>query len=113
MVGRRSRPALASQFAGTTESVVVQSQSVSLEFTFDKREVSAMSEVRLVVRGSDGDWSGNMHGSYVDRAIAALSADPTTLDEFETAVARFARPRKNSRFFANLTPGLRDEPYDA
>ncbi|MEX2119866.1 MAG: hypothetical protein WD847_09750 [Pirellulales bacterium] len=72
-----------------------------------------MSEVRLVVREAACDWSGTMHGSRADRAIAALSADPVTLEELEDATARFARPMPNGRFFANLRPGLCDEPYDA
>jgi hypothetical protein len=72
-----------------------------------------MSEVRLVVREAERDWSGTMHGSCADRAIAALSADPVTLEELEVATARFARPTRSGRFFANLRPGLCDEPYDA
>jgi hypothetical protein len=42
-----------------------------------------MSEVRLVVREVAGDWSGTIHGSCADRAVAALSADPVTLEELE------------------------------
>src|ERR1700686_2199820 len=72
-----------------------------------------MSEVRLVVREARRDWSGTIHGSCADRAIAALSADPVTLEELEVATARFAKPIPERRFFANLTPGLRDEPHDA
>ena len=72
-----------------------------------------MSEVRLIIREAGRDWSGTMHGSCADRAIAALSADPVTLDEFDFATARFAKPIPNRRFFANLSQGLCDEPYDA
>ena len=72
-----------------------------------------MSEVRLVIRESDRDWSGTVHGSMADYAIAALSADPVTLAELETACGRFAKPSPNHRFLANLSPGSRDEPYDA
>jgi hypothetical protein len=72
-----------------------------------------MSEVRLIVREADRDWSGTVHGSDADRAIAALSADPVTLEELEDASARFARPGAHGRFFANLRPGLHAEPYDA
>jgi hypothetical protein len=72
-----------------------------------------MSEVRLIVREAGHDWSGTVHGSPADRAIAALSADPVTLAELETAFARFEKPRPNHRFFSNLRPGLNDEPYDA
>lgn len=72
-----------------------------------------MSEVRLVVREAGRDWSGNVHGSWADRAIAALSADPVTLTELEAACARYALPDPDRPFFANLSPGLRDEPFDA
>lgn len=72
-----------------------------------------MSEVRLVVREAERDWSGTIHGSCADRAIAALSADPVTLDELEVAVGRFEKPRPNGRFFINLRQSSRDEPYDA
>ncbi|MFL5243875.1 MAG: hypothetical protein ACJ8FY_17370 [Gemmataceae bacterium] len=72
-----------------------------------------MSEVRFVVREADRDWSGTIHGSWVDHAVAALSSDPITLNELEAAVLRFAKPVANRQFFANLSPGLCDEPYDA
>ena len=35
-----------------------------------------MSEVRLVIREEDRDWSGTIHGSVADRAVASLSAGP-------------------------------------
>jgi hypothetical protein len=72
-----------------------------------------MSEVRLVVREAERDWSGTIHGSCADRAIAALSADPVTLEELEVAVGRFEKPRLNGRFFLNLRQSSRNEPYDA
>jgi hypothetical protein len=72
-----------------------------------------MSDVRLVVREAGRDWSGTIHGSCADRAIAALSADPATLAELEVASARFAKPNPNGRFFGNLVPGLSAEPHDA
>ena len=72
-----------------------------------------MSEVRLVVREAEHDWSFTVHGSIADRAIAALSADPVTLDELEAATARFEKPRPGGRFFGWRSPGLIDEPYDA
>lgn len=72
-----------------------------------------MSEVRLVIRELERDWSGTIHASYADRAIAALSADPTTMDELEAAVTRFANPEPHDRYFVNLSPGHEDEPYDA
>jgi hypothetical protein len=72
-----------------------------------------VGEVRVVVREAGRDWSGTMHGSDADRAIAALSADPTSLEEFEIATARFAQPDPQRRYFADLSPGLCDEPYDS
>ena len=72
-----------------------------------------MSEVRLVVREAGRDWSGTMHGSCADRAVAALSADPVTLEELEGAVSRFAKTDAKRQYFANLSQGLCDEPYDA
>jgi hypothetical protein len=72
-----------------------------------------MSEVRLVVREAGRDWSGTIHGSCADRAVAALSADPVTLEELEVSVMRFAKPIPKRRFFANLLQGLCAEPYDA
>lgn len=72
-----------------------------------------MSDVRLVVRGADRDWSGTLHGGIADRAVAALSADPMTLAELEVAYSRYATPDPNRGFFGNLSPGLLDEPYDA
>ena len=71
-----------------------------------------MSEVRLVVREEGRDWSGTIHGSCADRAVAALSADPVTLEDLEVAVGRFAKTDPKRRFFANLSPGLCAEPYD-
>ena len=72
-----------------------------------------MSEVRLVVREADCDWSGTLHASVADRAIAALSADPTTLAELERAMTRFAKHGPSRKFLGNLYPGRNDEPYDA
>src|SRR5579871_372557 len=81
-----------------------------------------MSEVRLVIREADRDWSGTVHGGAADRAIAALSADPVTLVELAAACGRYeAPPRRlgagpelpNRRRLANLSAGLCDETYDA
>ena len=69
-----------------------------------------MSEVRLVVRDADCDWSGTLHGSCADRAIAALAADPVTMQELSTAIRRFDA---GGGSLGNLSRGLDDEPYDA
>jgi hypothetical protein len=72
-----------------------------------------MSEVRLVVREAGQDWSGTIHGSAADLAVAALSADPVTLAELKMAATRFVKPDPRWELFGNLRPGSRDEPWDA
>jgi hypothetical protein len=72
-----------------------------------------MSEVRLVVREAECDWSGTIHASGADQAIAALSADPITIDELDTAMARFAKRSRRDRFLGNLSRSRCVEPYDA
>lgn len=72
-----------------------------------------MSEVRLIVRELERDWSGNAPASLVDRAVAALSADPMTLMELDAALGRYEKPHPHGQFFWSLSPGLDDEPYDA
>jgi len=73
-----------------------------------------MSELRIVVREAERDWSGTVHGSCTDCAVAALSADPVTMDELEAAVKPFISwPSSEGKYFTNLSPGLCDEPYDA
>lgn len=48
-----------------------------------------------------------------DYAVAALSADPTTLAELEVAAERFVKREDGDRIFWNLAPGTCDEPHDA
>jgi hypothetical protein len=72
-----------------------------------------MSEVRLLIRDATGEWSGTVHGSVADQAIAALSTDPVTFAELEAGMRRFVQAGPGRRFLANLRPGSIDEPHDA
>ena len=72
-----------------------------------------MSEVRFVVREAGRDWSGTIHASCADSAVAALSADPITMDELEVAIERFAKSIPRRRYLANLSSGLCALPHDA
>ncbi len=72
-----------------------------------------MSMVRLVIREAACDWSGTIHGSCADRVVAALSADPVTLEELETATERFLKPNPGRSVFASFSRWLNPEPYDA
>lgn len=72
-----------------------------------------MSEVRLLIRDADGDWSGTIHGSVADQAIAALSVDPCTIAELKAGMRRFVSPESWQRPLSSLRPGSEDEPHDA
>jgi hypothetical protein len=72
-----------------------------------------MSESRFVAREPGRDWTGTVHGRVADHAVAALNADPVTLDELASAATRFAKQISMRRHFAGLSPGLCDEQVDA
>jgi hypothetical protein len=71
-----------------------------------------MSEVRVVVRDRERDLSGTLHGSDAYRLIAALSAEPETIEELEAAVCRFIDLR-GSRLLGGFHRGIDDQPWDA
>jgi hypothetical protein len=71
-----------------------------------------MSEVRLVLRDAKRELSGNIHGSVVDRVVAALSAEPETIAELESALSRFERAAGGGTF-GWFRAGSHNEPYDA
>jgi hypothetical protein len=71
-----------------------------------------MSEVRLTVRDARRDLHATRHGSFADAVLAALSAEPETLEELDTALERFCCASEWG-FFRGFTPGVRDEPHDA
>lgn len=71
-----------------------------------------MSEVKLVLRDATRDLSSICHGSCADRAIAALSADPVTIEELEVALERFRKPGQE-RFLNSFAVVLDDKPWDA
>ncbi len=62
-----------------------------------------MSEVRLVVREADRDWSGTIHGSCADRAIAAPMPTPKP---WRSLRPRSVDSRRQSRI-ANFLPTCR------
>jgi hypothetical protein len=76
------------------------------------KEAQPMSEVKIVVRDANRDIYATRHGGFVDAMIAALSAEPETIDELEVALERFEAPGRSS-FFHWFRPGIDDEPYDA
>lgn len=71
-----------------------------------------MSEVKLVVRDARRSIYAHSHGGFADSVIAALSADPETIEELDVAVERFIAPSEWS-YFHGFRNGIDDEPYDA
>jgi hypothetical protein len=52
------------------------------------------------------------HGSFVDVLVAALSAEPETIEELQAALGRFIKPCPSGPL-AGWKAGRCDEPYDA
>lgn len=71
-----------------------------------------MSEVKLVLRDSTRDITDTCHGSTAQRLVAALSADPMTIEELDVALERFEAWASRSPFSIRQ-PGCDDEPWDA
>lgn len=72
-----------------------------------------MSEILLNVRDASRALYGTIHGSRADYVVAALSADPETIEELQAALARFLPPASRRDFFAGWRSGTRAEPWDA
>ncbi len=51
-----------------------------------------MSEIMLNLLDARRTIHGPVHGSMGERIIAALSAEPESIDEVQAALARFVRP---------------------
>src|SRR6266850_2359638 len=72
-----------------------------------------MSCIKLNLIDFTRTVSGEVHGSIGDAVIAALSAEPETIDELGSACARFIKPTDGWSFLTSLHPGEDFEPYDA
>jgi hypothetical protein len=72
-----------------------------------------MSEIRLNLIDSNVVLTGTIHGSIGDACVAALSAEPETVDELQAALERFQKdpPQLTSFFHTRSQPETR--PYDA
>jgi hypothetical protein len=71
-----------------------------------------MSQVAMTVIDSEGAIHGEPHGSFIDRAVGALAAEPDTIAEFRAALGRFSDDRWD-RPLCGWTQGVCEEPYDA
>jgi hypothetical protein len=70
-----------------------------------------MSEIRLVIRDAARDINGIPESGFVEAVVAALSAEPETIAELETAIERFQKPRE-SAFFDSFDSGINMDPGD-
>jgi hypothetical protein len=71
-----------------------------------------MSEIMLNVRDAGRAVHNTIHGSRLDYVVAALSADPETIEELQVALARFLTPDRRE-FFPGWRSGIDGEPWDA
>jgi hypothetical protein len=74
-----------------------------------------MSEVKLNLVDAVNILVGTVHGSVADRCVAALSAEPETLSELASALARYHRPQDELGPFAAFPSSseLDPNPWDA
>ncbi len=71
-----------------------------------------MSQLTMTIIDPSRAVHEQPHGSFADLVVAALSAEPQTLEELEAALARFVEPGRRDHF-ANWSGGVSEEPYDA
>jgi len=72
-----------------------------------------MSEIRINIIDKNRIVSGELHGSFGDLIVAALTAEPGTIEEFETALERFVEPESDWSPFRAFRLSEDFEPYDA
>ncbi len=74
-----------------------------------------MSEVKLNLIDAQSILTGTIHGSVADSCMAALSAEPETIAELESALGRYIRPHAGESHFPCFRSGseIDSEPWDA
>jgi hypothetical protein len=72
-----------------------------------------MSEVTLNVLDARRSIHGRVHGSTADSLVAALAADPATIEELQLAFGRFEARDPARPVLAGFRNGVDDEPWDA
>ena len=72
-----------------------------------------MSYVRFNISDRDGAVSGDLHGSMTEPMIAALTAEPETIAEFESALHRYIKSESDWPPLHGFKKHEDLEPYDA
>jgi hypothetical protein len=71
------------------------------------------NEVMVTVIDAGRAMHDVMPVSMVDVLLAALTAEPETLEELETAIARYDKPVSSQGFLKHLKEDVNDAPWDA
>jgi hypothetical protein len=71
------------------------------------------NEVRVTIIDAERALHDTMPTGMADVVLAALTAEPETLEELEAAVARYDEPIKREGLLKRLNPGLNETPWDA
>lgn len=72
-----------------------------------------MSHVRFNIADRDGSLSGDLHGSMTTPLIAALTAEPETIAEYQSALHRFIKSDSDWPPLHGFLDNENLEPYDA
>ena len=72
-----------------------------------------MSYIRLNITDQKQTIHDEVHGSFSDVILAALTAEPETIDELAWAVERFVNSENDASAFARFAQYENLEPYDA
>ena len=71
------------------------------------------SEVRVTIVDAERALHDTMPTGMADVVLAALTAEPETLEELERAVARYDQPVSQRGFLKHLQTGVNETPWDA
>jgi hypothetical protein len=72
-----------------------------------------MSYVRVNITDQTQTIHDDVHGYFGDALIAALTAEPESVEELGVALARFIKPQSDGSPFERFKQGGDFEPYDA
>ena len=72
-----------------------------------------MSYIRVNISDKDGAMSGDVHGSMTQTLMAALTAEPETIDEYSTAFDRYLKFETDFKLLDSFRRHEDLEPYDA
>jgi hypothetical protein len=74
---------------------------------------SLANEVMVTIIDARRALHDTMPAGLANVMLAALTAEPETLEELEAAVARYDRPVLRTGFLDQINEGVNEEPYDA